>query len=85
MTKLILYSKAGHLLLDEPFNASPIAAEEICMHITESARTRGIILIDHNFRVVHKIVNRTLLLDQCYLKKTKEKKKLIPYGHYRPG
>ena len=80
MTKLILYSKAGHLLLDEPFNASPIAAEEIRMHITESARTRGIILIDHNFRVVHKIVNRTLLLDQCYLKKTKEKKKLIPYG-----
>ena len=55
------------------------------MHITESARTRGIILIDHNFRVVHKIVNHTLLLDQCYLKKTKEKKKLIPYGHYRPG
>ena len=81
MTKLILYSKAGHLLLDEPFNASPIAAEEIRMHITESARTRGIILIDHNFRVVHKIVNHT----QCYLKKTKEKKKLIPYGHYRPG
>lgn len=85
MTKLILYSKAGHLLLDEPFNASPIAAEEIRMHITESTRTRGIILIDHNFRVVHKIVNRTLLLDQCYLKKIKEKKKLIPYGHYRPG
>ena len=46
------------------------------MHITESTRTRGIILIDHNFRVVHKIVNRTLLLDQCYLKKIKDKKKL---------
>lgn len=85
MTKLILYSKTGHLLLDERSTASPIAAEEIRMHITESARTRGIILIDHNFRVVHKIVIRTQLLDQCYLKKTKGEKKLIPYGHYRPG
>ena len=85
MTKLILYSKAGHLLLDEPFSASPFAAEELRMRVTESARTRGIILIEHNFREVHKIVNSTLLLDQCYLKKTKEKKKLIPYGHYRLG
>ena len=84
--KLILYSKAPYLLLDEPFNGlSPIAAEEIRMHIAESARTRGIILTDHNFREVHKIVNRILLLDQCYLKEIKEKEELIPYGYYRPG
>ncbi|MEY8486438.1 ATP-binding cassette domain-containing protein [Parabacteroides sp. ASD2025] len=84
--KLILYSKAAYLLLDEPFNGlSPVAAEEIRMHIAESARTRGIILTDHNFREVHKIVNRILLLDQCYLKEIKEKEELIPYGYYQPG
>ncbi|MCD7850791.1 MAG: ATP-binding cassette domain-containing protein [Parabacteroides sp.] len=83
--KLILYSKAPYILLDEPFNGlSPVAAEEIRMHIAESARTKGIILTDHNFREVHKIVNRILLLDQCYLKEIKEKEELIPYGYYRP-
>ena len=55
------------------------------MHIAESARTRGIILTDHNFREVHKIINRILLLDQCYLKEIKEKEELIPYGYYQPG
>lgn len=83
--KLILYSQAPYVLLDEPFNGlSPIAAEEIRMHIAESARTRGIILTDHNFREVHKIVNRIMLLDQCYLKEIKEMEELIPYGYYLP-
>ena len=83
--KLILYSQAPYLLLDEPFNGlSPIAAEEIRRHIAESARTKGIILTDHNFREVHKIVNRIMLLDQCYLKEIKDKEELIPYGYYLP-
>lgn len=83
--KLILYSSAPFLLLDEPFNGlSPIVAEEIRMHIAESAKTKGIILTDHNFREVHKIVNRLLLLDQCYLREVKAKEELIPYGYYRP-
>ena len=85
MTKLILYSKAGHLLLDEPFNASPIAAEEIRMHITESARTRGIILIDHNFRVVHKNSKPHPAPGSMLPKENQGKEKINPYGHYRPG
>lgn len=82
--KLILYCKAPYILLDEPFNGlSPIAAEEIRHHIAEAAQTKGIVLSDHNFREVHKIVNRILLLDDCYLKEVKEKEELIPYGYYR--
>lgn len=82
--KLILYCKAPYILLDEPFNGlSPIAAEEVRQHIAISSQTKGIILSDHNFREVHKIVNRILLLDDCYLKEVIEKEELIPYGYYR--
>lgn len=83
--KLILYSSAPYIMLDEPFNGlSPILAEEIRMHIAESAKSRGILLSDHNFREVHKIANRILLLDQCYLKEIKTKEELIPFGYFQP-
>lgn len=82
--KLILYGKAPYVLLDEPFNGlSPVAAEEVRLHIAEASRTKGIILSDHNFREVHKAVNRIMLLHDCYLKEVKEKEELIPYGYYR--
>ncbi|WP_455627904.1 ATP-binding cassette domain-containing protein [Parabacteroides chinchillae] len=82
--KLTLYNNAPYILLDEPFNGlSPIAAEEIRKHITISAKTKGIILTDHNFREVHKIANRLMLLDDCFLKEVKEKEELIPYGYYQ--
>ena len=83
--KLILYSKAPYILLDEPFNGlSPIAAEAIRVHIAECAKTKGIILTDHNFREVHKAVNRIMLLHDGYMKEVKEKEELIPYGYYQP-
>lgn len=82
--KLTLHHPAPYILLDEPFNGlSPVVSEEIRKYIAESAQTKGIILSDHNFREVHKIVNRLLLLDQCYLKEVKTKEELIPYGYYR--
>lgn len=82
--KLILYSKAPYLLLDEPFNGlSLLAAKAVREQITQSAQNHGILLTDHNFREVHKIVNRILLLDQGYLKEIKEPRKLIPYGYYQ--
>lgn len=83
--KLILYSPAPYILLDEPFSdLSPVAAEEIRKCIAEKAKGKGIIISDHNFREVHKIVNRLTLLDQCYLKEVKTPEELIPYGYYQP-
>lgn len=85
-TKLILNSPVSFILLDEPFNGlSPIAAESVRSLIAESARHRGIILTDHNFREVHKIANRIMLLDECYLKEVKNAEELIPYGYYQPN
>ena len=39
-------------------------------------------MTDHNFREIHKIANRILLLDQGALKEIKEKSELISYGYY---
>lgn len=82
--KLILHSRAPYLLLDEPFNGlSPVASKAIREQIAISAQTHGILLTDHNFREVHKSVNRILLLDQGYLKEIKKPEELIPYGYFR--
>ena len=81
--KLILYCSAPYILLDEPFNGLyPLAAEAIRGHITLASQTKGIILTDHNFREVHKVVNRIMLLDDCYLKEMPNAESLVIYGYY---
>lgn len=81
--KLILRSGARFVLLDEPFNGlSPLAAAAVRELIGEAAGTKGILLTDHNFREVHRCVNRILLLNDCYLKEIKDPQELIPYGYY---
>lgn len=80
--KLILFSPANYILLDEPFNGlSPISAESIRKHITTASRTKGVILTDHNFREVYKVINRIMLLDQCCLKEIQDKQELTSYGY----
>ncbi len=81
--KLALSSPVPYVLLDEPFNGlSPVAAEAVRNLITHNALTKGIILTDHNFREVHRVVNRILLLDECYLKPINDVRELIRYGYY---
>lgn len=82
--KLILYSSAPYILLDEPFNGlSPIAAKAIREHIAINAETKGILLTDHNFREVHQVINRIMLLNDCYLKEVTDPEELIPHGYYQ--
>ena len=81
--KLILWGKAPFILLDEPFQGlSPIVSESIREHIKIASQSKGIILTDHNFREVHKCVNRIMLLNDCYLKELREPNDLIPFGYY---
>lgn len=82
--KLILYSPVPYVMLDEPFNGlSPVAAEAVRYHIRHCSHEKGILLTDHNFREVHRVVNRILFLDQCYLKEVVDPRELIPYGYYQ--
>ena len=59
-----------------------IACESVRELIHKASQSKGIIMTDHNFREVHKIANRILLLDQGALKEIKEKSELISYGYY---
>lgn len=84
--KLILARPAPFILLDEPFNGlSPIVAEKVRADIAGCSDKKGIILTDHNFREVHKIANRFLLLDQGYIKELKDAGELASYGYYEEG
>lgn len=81
--KLILWGKAPFILLDEPFQGlSPIVSESIREHIKIASQSKGIILTDHNFREVHKCVNRIMLLNDCYLKELRDPNDLIPFGYF---
>lgn len=83
--RLVLTSDAPFVILDEPFNGlSPVTTEKIRYHITESARKRGIIMTDHNYREVHKVANKFMLLDEGYLKEINNPEELIPFGYYSP-
>lgn len=82
---LVLNSPAPFILLDEPFNGlSPITVEKIQELILVSARSKGIIITDHNFRAVHKVANKCMLLNECYLKEVKKLTELKPFGFYPP-
>lgn len=81
--KLILFCSAKYILLDEPFNGiSPICCESVRELIQKASQSKGIIMTDHNFREVHKIANRILLLDQGYLKIIQNMSELSSYGYY---
>lgn len=81
--KLILFCSAKYILLDEPFNGiSPVCCESVRELIQKASQSKGIIMTDHNFREIHKIANRILLLDQGALKEIKVKSELISYGYY---
>lgn len=80
---LVLNSPAPFILLDEPFNGlSPVTVEKIQEQISASARSKGIVITDHNFRAVHKVANKYMLLNECYLKEVKELTELTPFGYY---
>lgn len=80
--KLLLLSSHMYIMLDEPFNGlSPICCESVRELIYNASSTKGIIFTDHNFREIHKIANRILLLDLGFLKEIKDSAELKPFGY----
>ena len=82
--KLIINSRSPYILLDEPFNGlSPISAGAIRQYIVEASQKKGIVLVDHNYREVEKVVNRIFLLDRCYLREFSYIEELAKYGYFQ--
>lgn len=62
---MIIYSKADFILLDEPFtHVTPVQTEYFKKLIREVAKTKGIIVTDHQYYSVLDVSDRVVLLHE---------------------
>ncbi len=79
---MIIYSEAGYVLIDEPFNGvAPVYREEIKKMIREASEKKGFIITDHDYRNILDIATNTLLIHDGGIKIIKEKEELRQW-HY---
>lgn len=80
---LALRGTASYVIIDEPFKAiGPLWSEKLREEIKRASNNKGIIITDHNYREVHKIANKYMLLRQTYLFPIEQKEELSRYGYY---
>ncbi|SEE06420.1 ABC-type multidrug transport system, ATPase component [Tenacibaculum sp. MAR_2010_89] len=79
---MILNTKSKFVLLDEPFNGvSPISIEGIKEMIQKKAKSKGIILTDHDYENVINISTNVKLLHNSSLFDIKNKEQLKKFGY----
>jgi lipopolysaccharide export system ATP-binding protein len=80
--KLLLFSKAKFVLLDEPFNGiAPIIIDSIKEIIKTQSESKGIILTDHDYNNVLDVANKYYLLFDGGLKEMRNKADFIEWGY----
>jgi lipopolysaccharide export system ATP-binding protein len=81
-TLLILYNKADFILLDEPFtHISPLQAEFFKPLLKSCAKSKGIIVTDHQYYNVLDVSDQIVLLNNGCTKHIKNVDELITYGY----
>ena len=81
---MILYCKADFILLDEPFtHVTPIQADYFKEIIKTMAKTKGIIITDHQYNNVLDVSNKLILLTNGCTKHINNVDELITYGYIR--
>jgi lipopolysaccharide export system ATP-binding protein len=81
-TLMIIFSKADFILLDEPFtHISPIQAETFKQVIRECAKTKGIILTDHQYYNIIEISDNLILLNNGHTRHLTSPDDLVMYGY----
>lgn len=82
--KLLLWSEAKFVLLDEPFNGvSPLLVEYVQEIIRQQSHQKGIVLTDHNYKAVMEVANRYYLLYDGGLKRVEKEEDLVRWGYVR--
>lgn len=79
---MIIHSKADFILLDEPFtHISPIQTEEFKPIIRTCAKTKGIIITDHQYYNILDVSDKIILLKDGCTKHITNNDELITYGY----
>jgi ABC-type multidrug transport system ATPase subunit len=79
---MILYSRADFILLDEPFtHISPIQTEGFKTQLREAAKTKGLILTDHQYYNILDVSDRLVLLHEGYTRHITRPHELVEFGY----
>jgi len=81
-TLMILYNKADFILLDEPFtHVSPVQVDDFKATIRRCAKTKGIILTDHQYYNILDVSDRIVLLHDGATKHITNANELVTYNY----
>lgn len=84
--KLVLSNPSKFVLLDEPYNGlAPIMLEKVNSLIIENAKSKGIIITDHNYENVLRVSTKLILMKSGKTHHLKDKNELIEKGYLREG
>lgn len=79
---MILYGKAGFILLDEPFtHVTPIQADYFKTIIKEVSNTKGIIVTDHKYENILDVSDRIILIKDGATKPVNSIEDLVTYNY----
>lgn len=79
---MIVHNKADFILLDEPFtHISPIQADDFKLTIRKCAKTKGIILTDHQYANILEVSDKIILLHNGATKHITSNEELITYNY----
>jgi len=81
-TLMIIYNKADFILLDEPFtHISPVQTEGFKLLLREAAKTKGVIVTDHQYYNIIDVSDHLILLSDGSTKHIKHAEELVTYGY----
>jgi len=81
-TLMIIYNKADFILLDEPFtHVSPVQTEGFKLLLREAAKTKGVIVTDHQYYNIIDVSDHLILLNNGSTKHIKHHDELVTYGY----
>lgn len=79
---MILYSSAPYILLDEPFtHISPIQADDFKAILRKRAKTKGLIITDHQYYNILEVSSRIILIENGHTKMISRHEELVTYGY----
>ncbi|MCC8407476.1 ABC transporter ATP-binding protein [Mucilaginibacter sp. UR6-1] len=81
-TLMIICSHADFILLDEPFtHISPVQADDLKILIKQCAKTKGVIVTDHQYYNVLDVSDRIILLDNGCTRAVNSAHDLVTYKY----